>query len=143
MPTNQAPQGKSVQISNVEKSFVSDRSVQHALAKVTLDIRPGEFVSIVGPSGCGKSTLLRIVAGLDTPSSGSVSVDAEEVRGPSPDHGVVFQKPNLFPWLSVLNNVLFGPRMQGGRQGKMRGAARRPALSRCRGTWRDRESACL
>jgi NitT/TauT family transport system ATP-binding protein len=118
MATGDRTQGKSVQIRGVSKLFVSDRSTQHALASVTLDIRPGEFVSIVGPSGCGKSTLLRIVAGLDSPTSGTVSVDAKEVRGPSPDHGVVFQKPNLFPWLSVLNNVLFGPRMQHGRRGK-------------------------
>jgi len=119
-------QGKSVAIKGVGKLFVTDRATQHALADVTLDIQPGEFVSIVGPSGCGKSTLLRIVAGLDFPTSGTVLVDSEEVRGPSPDHGVVFQKPNLFPWLSVLNNVLFGPRMQNGRRGKA--AARGDAL---------------
>jgi ABC-type nitrate/sulfonate/bicarbonate transport system ATPase subunit len=123
MAPNAPPQGKSVAIKNVGKLFVSARSTQHALASVTLDIRPGEFVSIVGPSGCGKSTLLRIVAGLDFPSSGTVLVNADAVRGPRPDHGVVFQKPNLFPWLSVLSNVLFGPRMQSGRRGK---AAARP-----------------
>lgn len=111
-------QGKAVSIGHVAKHFVSDGAVHHALGDVSLEIQPGEFVTIVGPSGCGKSTLLRIVAGLDTPSTGSVTVDAEKVRGPSPDHGVVFQKPNLFPWLSVLNNILFGPRMQRGRKGK-------------------------
>lgn len=118
MASPNQPQGKSVEVRGVGKHFASDRSIQHALADVSMAIAPGEFVSIVGPSGCGKSTLLRILAGLDAPSSGAVSIDGEPVRGPSPDHGVVFQKPNLFPWLSVLDNVLFGPRMQRGRRGK-------------------------
>jgi len=77
-----------------------------ALRDVTFDIRPGEFVSLLGPSGCGKSTLLKIVAGLIAASSGAVRLDGREVHGPSEQIGVAFQKPTLFPWRTVLGNVL-------------------------------------
>ncbi|HTN27844.1 MAG TPA: ABC transporter ATP-binding protein, partial [Burkholderiales bacterium] len=69
-----------------------------------------DFISILGPSGCGKSTLLRIVAGLDTPSSGRVMLDGEPVARPGPDRGMVFQSYTLFPWLTVRQNILFGER---------------------------------
>jgi NitT/TauT family transport system ATP-binding protein len=84
-----------------------------ALEGVSLDIKPGEFVSIVGPSGCGKTTLLRMVAGLLTPNSGKVLVGGMEVREPRPDVGLVFQQALLLPWLSVLRNVLLPVDVQG------------------------------
>jgi len=103
-----------VDVSGVTKGFASRGSRVNALDDVSLHLAPGEFVSLLGPSGCGKSTLLRIVAGLEVPSSGEVRVAGELVSGPRPDHGVVFQKPALFPWLNVMDNVNFGPRMRAG-----------------------------
>ncbi len=79
------------------------------LNHVNLRIEPGSFVSIVGPGGCGKTTLLRLLAGLEPPSAGHVHVGGQTVRGPSPRRGIIFQDANLFPWLSVLKNVTFGP----------------------------------
>jgi NitT/TauT family transport system ATP-binding protein len=84
-----------------------------ALDDLDIDIRPGEFVALLGPSGCGKSTLLNLVAGILKPTSGSVTVDGKPVKGPNPDCGIVFQNHSLFPWMSVLENVAFGPKMLG------------------------------
>jgi len=84
-----------------------------ALQSVHLDIKPGEFVSILGPSGCGKTTLLRMAAGLLSPSWGKVIVGADEILKPRPDFGVVFQQALLLPWLSVLDNVLLPVDVQG------------------------------
>ena len=72
----------------------------------------GEFISIVGPSGCGKSTLLRLVAGLLTPTSGKLSLDGEEIMGTDAKRGMAFQKPTLFPWLTVEENIAFGPKVR-------------------------------
>jgi ABC-type nitrate/sulfonate/bicarbonate transport system ATPase subunit len=80
----------------------------HALEAATLSVAAGEMVSLVGPSGCGKSTLLRLVAGLDTPSAGELYVGSERITGPSAQRGLVFQDPNLFPWLSVRRNIEAG-----------------------------------
>jgi NitT/TauT family transport system ATP-binding protein len=82
------------------------RSTIYALRNVNASVGTGEFVTVLGPSGCGKSTLLKIAAGLLTPSSGHVTVAGKEVRGPSVDIGVAFQKPTLLPWKTVLSNVL-------------------------------------
>jgi len=89
------------------QTYVSqDRSLVAALAEVTLDIAPGEFVTIVGPSGCGKTTLLRIMAGLQRPTSGAVHLLGRPVTGPSRSVGIVFQDPVLLPWRTVLDNVM-------------------------------------
>ena len=79
-----------------------------ALQPTSLDVAQGEFVALLGPSGCGKSTLLRIVAGLDTPSEGSVMLDGVPVGAPGADRGMVFQSYTLFPWLTVEQNIRFG-----------------------------------
>jgi NitT/TauT family transport system ATP-binding protein len=79
-----------------------------ALDGIDLDVAAGSFVSMVGTSGCGKSTLLNIVAGLDSPTEGTVTVDGDLVVGPGPDRGVVFQAYSLFPWRTVAENVEFG-----------------------------------
>src|SRR5881409_1185809 len=79
-----------------------------ALDKVSLFVSAGELVSIVGPSGCGKSTLLRMIAGLTSPTSGEVSIGAEPITEPNAERGLVFQDPNLFPWLTVRRNIESG-----------------------------------
>ena len=84
-----------------------------ALDKVDLTIEFGEFVALLGPSGCGKSTLLNLVAGFEKTSSGSLTVHDKPVDKPGPDRGVVFQEAALFPWLTVWENVIFGPKTQG------------------------------
>jgi NitT/TauT family transport system ATP-binding protein len=115
---SEAVQGKAVAVRGVQQVFGVAPNQHRAIERLDLQINAGEFVTIVGPSGCGKTSLLRIVGGLDRPSSGVVEIDGTVVTRPSPDHGIVFQKPNLFPWLNVIDNVLFGPRMRGGRRGK-------------------------
>jgi ABC-type nitrate/sulfonate/bicarbonate transport system ATPase subunit len=84
-----------------------------ALQPTTLSIAPNDFITILGPSGCGKSTLLRIVAGLDTPSSGEVRLNGTRVTRPGADRGMVFQSYTLFPWLTVAQNIAFGLREKG------------------------------
>jgi NitT/TauT family transport system ATP-binding protein len=88
-----------------------------ALEDVKFEIKRGDFISLIGPSGCGKSTLLRIVAGLLTPTGGTLSVKGEQVKGPRPDIGMMFQKPTLLPWKSVMDNVML-PKTLGGRVSK-------------------------
>ena len=96
-----------IQVSNVSKTFSTELGAQvEALRDVSVDIRPGQFISFVGPSGCGKSTLLKMIGGLIEPSEGRVSVGGSEVAGPRRNVGVMFQTPVLFPWRTVLENVL-------------------------------------
>lgn len=103
-----------VSLRNVGKTYVaSNGSRVEALRDVNLDISEGEFVCIVGASGCGKSTLLRLVAGFETVSAGEVLVRDVPVHAPGPDRGVVFQDYGLFPWLTVANNIAYGPRQRG------------------------------
>lgn len=85
-----------------------------ALEDVNFEIKKGDFISLIGPSGCGKSTLLRIVAGLLTPTGGQLLVKGQPVSGPRPDIGMMFQKPTLLPWKSVMENVML-PKTLGGR----------------------------
>ncbi len=103
-----------VSIRDLGKAFPKDDgTVTQALADVNLDIRDREFVCMVGPSGCGKTTLLRIIAGLETPTAGEVTVDGNAVIGPDPKRGMVFQEYSLFPWRRVIDNVAFGLEMKG------------------------------
>ena len=94
-------------ITRVSKTF-SGGTV--ALQATDLSVEENDFITILGPSGCGKSTLLRMVAGLDTPTTGSIELDSRPVIGPGADRGMVFQSYTLFPWLTVLQNVCFGLR---------------------------------
>ena len=94
----------------VSKRFTSTHGETLALQATDLTVAENDFVTILGPSGCGKSTLLRIVAGLDTPTSGEVLQDGRRIQGPGPDRGMVFQSYTLFPWLTVEENVCFGLR---------------------------------
>jgi NitT/TauT family transport system ATP-binding protein len=103
-----------IEIEAVSKTFETKRDRRHlAITDVSLTVAVGEFVSILGPSGCGKSTLLYIVGGFVMPSTGAVTVSGRPVTGPGPDRGPVFQEFALFPWKSVLGNVMYGPRQQG------------------------------
>lgn len=94
-------------IQNVQKSFKNHGKSEQVLKDIDLHIKEGEFVSLLGPSGCGKSTLLSIVAGLVTPSEGSLYLDNKKITKPGKDRGMVFQQAALFPWLSVEENVMF------------------------------------
>ena len=107
-------------LENVSKVFakVESDEVTHALQDVSATMKSGEFVSLVGPSGCGKSTILRLVAGLILPTLGRVTVDGAEVETPSPERGVVFQNPTLFPWLTVEKNIAFSLDVRGMKDGK-------------------------
>jgi NitT/TauT family transport system ATP-binding protein len=102
-----------VRIDRVGKRFEGANGPVQALDGVSFDVSESEFVCIVGPSGCGKTTLFRIIAGLEPPTSGSVSLDGERVDGPGPDLGLVFQEYHLFPWRTVTGNVGFGLEQQG------------------------------
>lgn len=102
-----------IEIRAVSASFKGSTGAVVALDNVDMGLNDGEFVTIVGPSGCGKTTLLMIVAGLVTPSAGSVLIDGHPVLGPGPDRGVIFQQYALFPWMTVQDNVEFGLRVRG------------------------------
>lgn len=114
--TAPASSGKSgaIHIQNISKNFIDPTGNQvHALAQVSLDISPGEFVCLLGPSGCGKSTLMRLVAGLEKPDEGEILLDGEKVTEPHYTRGLVFQDPTLFPWRTVRQNVATGLHARG------------------------------
>lgn len=94
-------------IEHLNKDYEVDGARVHVSDDVNLDVREGEFISIVGPSGCGKSTLLRIIAGLDKATSGKVENRGRKIQGISRNIGMIFQEPRLFPWLSIRDNVAF------------------------------------
>ncbi len=96
-----------------------------ALEHVSFSVCDGEIVSLIGPSGCGKTTLLRIAMGLETASAGKVTVDGREVRGCGHDRGMVFQFAELLPWLTALQNVMFGLEMKGMRGAPLKATAER------------------
>ena len=106
------PAPPKLRLRDVSKQFIAPRTGARtlAVANVTLDIESGEFVCIVGPSGCGKSTVLNLLAGLDTPSSGTLEKDGARITGPGADRGVMFQDYALMPWQNVVDNVGFGLR---------------------------------
>lgn len=100
-------------LSGVLHEYEADKDRIQALDTTDLQISEGEFVSLAGPSGCGKSTLLSLLAGFMFPTNGSITLDGKPIKEPGWERGVVFQEPNLYPWLSVRDNVTFGPRMRG------------------------------
>jgi NitT/TauT family transport system ATP-binding protein len=101
-----------VELVAVGKKYGTGERVTEALRGVELELPQGEFVSLIGASGCGKSTLLRIVAGFERATSGVVNVRGKPVERPGPERGVVFQDYGLFPWLSVAENVAYGPKQR-------------------------------
>jgi NitT/TauT family transport system ATP-binding protein len=114
--------GEVIAVRGLRKEYATSRGTVPALEDIDFTVREGEFVAIVGPSGCGKSTLLKIVAGLLPASAGEVRLNGERVVGPRRDVGVVFQSPVLFPWRTVLDNVLLPVDVQ--RLGRERNRAR-------------------
>ncbi|MEX1324526.1 MAG: ATP-binding cassette domain-containing protein, partial [Synechococcaceae cyanobacterium] len=102
-----------LRVDQVEKSFGSGRSRKLVLDRISFTVNTGEFVALVGSSGSGKSTMMRLVAGLDRPTAGVISIDGTPVRGPGSDRGMVFQKYSLYPWLTAAQNVAFGMELQG------------------------------
>lgn len=101
-----------ISVAAVDKTYPGVTEVR-ALAGIDLEVGEGEFAALLGPSGCGKSTLLNLLAGFEAPTAGVLKVDGQPVRKPGPDRGVVFQEAALLPWLSVWDNVVFGPKVQG------------------------------
>ena len=100
-------------INMATKVFFSQAGPISALSDANLTIKQGEFLCVVGPSGCGKSTLLNLIAGLVFPDQGEILLNGEAVEGPGSDRVLIFQEPALFPWLTVIDNVSFGLKMQG------------------------------
>jgi NitT/TauT family transport system ATP-binding protein len=100
-------------IKKVNKNFQNKTIKMEILKDIDLTIEDGEFLVLLGPSGCGKTTLLRMIAGLDFPSSGTITENDVPVLKPSPERGFVFQQYSLFPWRTVLDNVAFGLEVKG------------------------------
>ena len=118
-----------VSLIDVSKRFTlrvaGEAQTVQALSRVSFTVRDGEIVSLIGPSGCGKTTALRVAMGLETASSGRVTVDGREVTGCGHDRGMVFQHAELLPWLTALQNVMFGLEMKGMRGAELRDTAAR------------------
>jgi NitT/TauT family transport system ATP-binding protein len=115
-----------IEIDRVSQTFqTSGRQSHLALSEISLSIEDGAFVSILGPSGCGKSTLLYIVGGFVNPTHGVAKVKGRAITGPGPDRGPVFQEFALFPWKSVLGNVMYGLRQQGANRAEAEAQSRR------------------
>ena len=107
-----SPATAALTLRNVTKRFDGASGRVTALEDITLDVREGEFLAIVGPSGCGKSTLLSLLAGLEHTNEGTINLGDQPVEAPGRDRLVMFQQDALFPWLNVLENVLFGLRLK-------------------------------
>ncbi len=122
---NRPAAGPKIVVSHVTHRFPAEEAERDlALQDVNLTIAPNEFVAVVGRSGCGKTTLLNLIAGLLRPTAGEVRVDGRLVEGPGPDRGMVFQNSALFPWLTAIENVEFGPRNLGMPPERRRALAR-------------------
>jgi NitT/TauT family transport system ATP-binding protein/sulfonate transport system ATP-binding protein len=117
---NDKPRRPFLAVRDVSKVFEIGGEPVEALHRVNAVIEKGEFVCLIGASGCGKSTLLRIIAGFETPSSGEVMVYDHPVQGPGSDRGMVFQDYALFPWMTVRENISFGPRQKGLAKARIR-----------------------
>ena len=113
-----------ISVGRVGKTYGGGAEAVAALDGIDIAIAEGEFAAVLGPSGCGKSTLLNLVAGFEAPTAGSVRVFGAPVTKPGPQRAVVFQEPALFPWLSVWDNLVFGPKLAGARRADYEGPAR-------------------
>lgn len=102
-----------LQAKDISKTFVTERDTNHVVEKFDIEVQKNEFVVLFGPGQCGKTTLLKILAGLEEPNSGEILLNGEVVTKPGPARGFVFQTLAVFPWLTVMGNVEYGPKMQG------------------------------
>ncbi|MDB6354252.1 ABC transporter ATP-binding protein [Trichococcus sp. K1Tr] len=102
-----------IELRNVSMDYGNGKEQMLALERIDLTIAPQDFVCVLGPSGCGKSTLLKIIAGYQQPTTGEATFQGNPIQGPDWNRGVVFQTPTLYPWLSVKDNVGFGPNIRG------------------------------
>lgn len=109
---SRATQG-TIKIENVSVEFKRKGVTSTAVKDINIEIAPGEFTALLGPSGCGKSTLLNVIGGMVSPARGAVHIDGSRISEPSATCGVVFQQHSLFPWMTAIDNVAFGPRMLG------------------------------
>jgi NitT/TauT family transport system ATP-binding protein len=114
-----------INLTDVSQTFNGRSGSVQALRNVDLTVREGEFLAVVGRSGCGKSTLLRLIAGLVAPTSGKITVDEKPVTGPRRDVALMFQRPALLPWRSVLRNTMLPAEMFGWKRDENRELARR------------------
>lgn len=108
-----------ITLSEVSKTFTSSHGSKYEVVRsINLRIDHGSFLCVLGPSGCGKTTVLNLIAGFEPPSSGQVELNGSRIVGPAADRAVVFQDAGaaLFPWLTVQENIAFGPRIRGGRR---------------------------
>lgn len=103
-----------LKLNNVSKSFpkIDTDSITNAISDISITLRDSEFVSLVGPSGCGKSTILRLISGLITPTTGEIILNGKTIDKPNEKIAMVFQKPTLFPWLTVRDNIAFGLKLK-------------------------------
>jgi len=114
-----------VECRNVTKMFGEEWARQVVVERAAFDVEAGRLNVMVGPSGCGKSTLINLIAGYEEPSSGEILIDGQRVQGPGRDRLVVFQETALFPWMTSLENVMFGPDVRGVNRREARQEARR------------------
>src|ERR1700694_6191450 len=114
---NSTPQecatGAFLTLENISKEFVSPTQKVDALQSINLEVKEGEFAVFFGPSGCGKSTLLNLIAGFEKPTAGEILLAGEPVAKPGPDRLMMFQEHALFPWLNVIDNVMYGLKRHG------------------------------
>ena len=134
-------EARPVEINGLRHHFAVKGTTVQALERIDLSIEPGQFLCLAGPSGCGKTTLLRLIAGFMQPTEGTIGIGGEPVRKPGADRGVVFQQPNLYPWMNVRDNVELGPKLRG--VPKQERSRDRRALPRDGGHRRLRRPAAL
>lgn len=113
MTTEVSGETGAVSLTNVGRVYKRGDNHEVFLRNCSFDIVPGKLTVLIGPSGCGKSTLIKLIAGYEKPTRGSITIDGEPVTGPGPDRTVVFQETALFPWMTLRENIMFGPVEQG------------------------------
>ncbi|MPS47581.1 ABC transporter ATP-binding protein [Methylobacillus sp.] len=111
MPNQTKPVAQAITIQGITKRFKQGKQDVEVFTEINLNIEAGSFVTLVGASGCGKSTLLRLIAGLDMPDQGEITMNGHLIEGPGVDRAMVFQHYSLFPWLNVIDNILFSRRL--------------------------------